>query len=124
MCLGKAWMHLLFVWFERLLEPQSLGYGCADFNSYRNGRNRQGTEMSTKNVFWTIVFIFPLSLLWIVAVVVGLAICGLVFPCVPFSLCALTSFCNLWFWRYYDCQLYNEFFSAVLSKSLRKHQMV
>lgn len=58
-CLRKAWMHLLFAWFERLLEPQSLGYGCADFNSYRNGRNRQGTEMSTKNVFWSVFFVFP-----------------------------------------------------------------
>lgn len=107
MCLGKAWMHLLFVWFERLLEPQSLGYGCADFNSYRNGGIGRGQKWAQRMCFGPYFSFSLLTLLWIIAVVVGLAICGLVFPCVPFSLCALTSFCNLWFWWCYDCQLYN-----------------
>lgn len=31
-CLGKAWVHLLFGWFERPLEPQSRGYECVNSN--------------------------------------------------------------------------------------------
>lgn len=54
------------------------------------GRGQKWAQRMCFGAYFSFSLLSLLSLLWIIAVVVGLAICGLVFPYVPFSLCALT----------------------------------